>query len=72
MEKFGNWPLLNGGNFEGDWVKILTEILRTAPENVSPFLLKLDAAAVNDDQIVLQVSKLDQVSTEHHSKNNHQ
>jgi len=61
LKRFGNWPLLNGGNFEGDWVTILIEILRTVPENASPFLLKLDAAAVNDDQIVLQVSKFYQI-----------
>lgn len=58
LEAFGNWPLLTGKTEqEGNWMKVLTEIVKIAPDNGSPFLLKLDAVELDKNKVVLQVRK---------------
>ncbi|ODM97612.1 Neprilysin-2 [Orchesella cincta] len=54
LETFGNWPLLTGKKeTPGNWTKLLVEILKIVSENVTPYILKVEPVAINEESLTL-------------------
>ncbi|CAL8110035.1 unnamed protein product [Orchesella dallaii] len=58
LETFGNWPFLTGKKeVSENWTKLMVGILKIVPENVIPYIIKVEPIAIDDES--LTVLKID-------------